>query len=353
MADLGEAYVNIIPKAPGIQKELKSLLGDGAAGAGEPAGKAAGSSFMAGFKKLVAGAAVGKVLKDAFSAGGDLQQSFGGLETIYGHAADQAKAFAASSALAGISANDFAEQAVSFGASLKQAFDGGEAEAIKAANTAIMDMADNSAKMGTSIESIQQAYQGFAKQNYTMLDNLKLGYGGTKTEMERLLAGAQKLTGVKYDISNLADVYDAIHVIQGNLGITGVAAEEAKTTLTGSLGAMKASWLNTIASLTSGEGDFSMAMSNLSTAVGYFATNVLSMVGNVVGQLPDFFAGIGAVIVSNAPQLMQSVQTIVTQMAQGFVSGFPQFITAFQLLQQLLRKQFQPPRQSSLRVASR
>jgi len=172
MADLGNAYVNIIPKAPGIEKELKSLLGDGAAGAGSPAGKAAGNSFLSSFKKIVAGAAVGKVIKDAFSAGGDLQQSFGGLDTIYGDAANAAKQYAQSAALAGISANDYAETAVGIGAALKSAFSGDTTAAMEAANVAIMDMTDNAAKMGTPIESIQQTYQGFAKQNYTMLDNL-------------------------------------------------------------------------------------------------------------------------------------------------------------------------------------
>ena len=172
MADLGSAYVNIIPKAPGIEKELKKLLGDGAAGAGSPAGRSAGSSFISAFKKIVAGAAIGKFVADAFSAGGALQQSFGGLDTIYGDAADAAKKYAKQAAKAGISANSYAEQAVSFGAALKQAFGGDTQKAMEAANTAIMDMTDNAAKMGTPIESIQLAYQGFAKQNYTMLDNL-------------------------------------------------------------------------------------------------------------------------------------------------------------------------------------
>ena len=178
-------------------------------------------------KKLIVAAGIDTVLKSAIEEGGKLQQSFGGLDTIYGEASSAAKEYAVQAAAAGISANDYAEQAVSFGASLKQAFGGDTTKAVEAANTAIMDMTDNAAKMGTPIESIQNAYSGFAKQNYTMLDNLKLGYGGTKSEMERLLADAEKLTGVHYDISNLGDVYDAIHAIQGDLGLTGVAAQEA------------------------------------------------------------------------------------------------------------------------------
>lgn len=321
MSELGNAYVNIIPKAPGIEGELTKLLGDGASGAGGPAGQKAGNSLISGLKKAVTAAAVGKIIKDAFSAGGDLQQSFGGLDTIYSDAAAAAKNYAQEAALAGISANDYAESAVSFGASLKAAFAGDTTAAMEAANTAIMDMTDNAAKMGTPIESIQQTYQGFAKQNYTMLDNLKLGYGGTKTEMERLLADAQELTGVKYDISNLGDVYEAIHVIQGELGLTGVAAEEAKTTLTGSMGAVQASWTNVMAALTTGQG-LDVAMSNLSTSVGNFANVVLQMFGNLAPQIPTFIAGIAQAVIAAAPTLLPGGVEMVTQIIAGLGEGF-------------------------------
>lgn len=267
MANLGDAYINIIPKAPGIKNNIEGLIGD--SGAGEAAGKKVGAGFASTLKRVVVAAGIGKVIKDAFSAGGDLQQSFGGLETIYGEAAGAAKEFAMQAAEAGISANSYAEQAVSFGAALKQAYGGDTVAAMQAANTAIMDMADNSAKMGTDIGSIQAAYQGFAKQNYTMLDNLKLGYGGTRSEMERLLADAQELSGVEYNIDNLGDVYDAIHVIQEDLGLTGVAAAEAESTLTGSAAAMKASWTNLMAALTTGEG-LDTAMENLIRSAANF-----------------------------------------------------------------------------------
>ena len=327
MAELGNAYVNIIPKAPGIEGELKKLLGDGASGAGGPAGQKAGNSLISGLKKAVTAAAVGKIIKDAFSAGGDLQQSFGGLDTIYGDAAAAAKKYAQEAALVGISANDYAESAVSFGASLKAAFAGDTTAAMEAANTAIMDMTDNAAKMGTPIESIQQAYQGFAKQNYTMLDNLKLGYGGTKTEMERLLSDAQKLTGVKYDISNLGDVYEAIHVIQGELGLTGVAAQEAETTLTGSMGAVQASWTNVMAAMTTGE-SLDVAMSNLSTSVGNFANVVLQMFGNLVPQIPTFIAGIAQAVIAAAPTLLPGGVEMVGQLLEGIVNGFFNLLAA-------------------------
>ncbi len=169
--ELGKAYVQIIPSAKGIGNAISSELG----GASASAGKAAGLNIAGAIKGAIAAAGIGTMIKETLEAGGNLQQSFGGLDTIYGSAADSMKTFATEAAKAGISANTYAEQAVSFGASLKQAFGEDIQGAAEAANTAILDMADNSAKMGTDISSIQTAYQGFAKQNYTMLDNLKLG----------------------------------------------------------------------------------------------------------------------------------------------------------------------------------
>lgn len=179
MADLGKAYVQIIPQAEGITGKIGAILDPESKKAGERGGKEAGASFASSIKstlaKLAIGATVVKGFQSALEEGGKLQQSYGGLETIYGDAAEAAKKYAAEAAQAGISANSYAEQAVSFGASLKQAFEGDTAKAVEAANTAILDMTDNAAKMGTPIESIQNAYAGFAKSNYTMLDNLKLG----------------------------------------------------------------------------------------------------------------------------------------------------------------------------------
>ena len=320
---LGDAYVNIIPKAPGISNKIEGILSPGADAGGKAAGAKAGSAMISKLKGVVTVAAVGKIMKDAFSAGGNLEQSFGGLETIYGDAAEGAKQYAVQAAAAGISANSYAEQAVSFGAALKQAFAGDTAKAMEAANTAIMDMADNSAKMGTDIGSIQTAYQGFAKQNYTMLDNLKLGYGGTKTEMQRLLADAQKLSGVKYDINNLGDVYDAIHVIQQDLGLTGVAAAEAETTLTGSFGAMKASWTNLLAALTTGNG-LEEAMQNLGKSAGNLLKNVVRMLGNVARQLPALLSGLFTTI---GPELLPAATGIIQGLMTGITTQLPQLLT--------------------------
>ena len=322
MADLGTAYVNIVPKAPGISKEIEGMIGgDGGSGA-ENAGQSLGKRVLGGLTKLGIGAAIGSLLKQGFEAGGDLQQSFGGLDTIYGDASAAAKDYAMNAASAGISANEYAEQAVSMGAALKAAFGGDTNAAMEAANTAIMDMADNAAKMGTPIESIQSAYQGFAKGNYTMLDNLKLGYGGTKDEMERLLKDAQKISGVEYDISNLGDVYDAIHVIQGELGLTGVAAEESKTTLTGSMASVKASWTNLMAAMTTGEG-IDTAMTNLGTSVGNFVTVAGNMFTTFAGQLPDLILGLVDIVIDNAPSWIAAGAELIIKLIAGLVGKIP------------------------------
>ena len=314
MSDLGKAYVQIIPKAEGISNKIKDQVAPGA----KQAGSEAGTSIAGNIKKVLAGAAIGATVVKGFQAalneGGKLQQSFGGLETLYGDAADAAKNYAMQAAQAGISANDYAEQAVSFGASLKAAFGGDTAKAAEAANTAIMDMTDNAAKMGTPLESIQNAYQGFAKGNYTMLDNLKLGYGGTKAEMERLLADATKLTGVEYNMDNLGDVYAAIHAIQGDLGLTGVAAEEAATTFSGSFGAMQAAASNVLATLSTG-GDVSGAMAQLASSAGTFLfNNLIPMIGNVVSAIPSALSGF---IQAAAPAIAEAGKGILDNLMGG------------------------------------
>lgn len=339
MSELATAYVQLVPTATGMKDKIAKELGpeaDAAAkSAGDSAGGALGSSLGSAFKKVVVALGLGKIVKDALDAGGALQQSFGGLETLYGDAAKQAKVYASEAVKAGISANNYAEQAVSFGASLKQAFGGDTVKAMESANTAILDMADNSAKMGTDISSIQNAYQGFAKQNYTMLDNLKLGYGGTKTEMERLLADAEKLSGVKYDINNLGDVYSAIHVIQDELGLTGVAAAEAEGTFTGSFATMKAAAQNLLANLALGE-DIKPSLDILQQSVITFLTNNLfPMVGNILKAAPDILAGLTELLVNmlnmlteNAPQWITAGMELLTNLIQGLIEALPSIAEA-------------------------
>ncbi len=315
---LGTAYVQIVPSAQGIKGSIENVMG----GEAESAGTSLGSKIGSFAKKAIVAAgiatAVVGVVKGAISEGAKLQQSYlGGLDTLYGDAADGAREYAKQAAAAGISMNDWSEQAVSFGAALKAAYGGDTTKAMEAANTAIMDMADNAAKMGTPLESVQAAYQGFAKGQYQLLDNLKLGYGGTKEEMERLLADAQKLTGVKYDINNLGDVYDAIHAIQGDLGLTGVAASEAAETFSGSFGAMKAAASNLMGSLALGE-DIQPALDGLISAVNNFAfNNLIPMVTTIVKGLPTLVVGL---IKQGIPMLLTKISSFVASLATSLTS---------------------------------
>ena len=283
-------------KAQSGVERLKSMMG-GLAESGERVGSVfksvLGANIVSG--ALIAGIqSLGNALKSVFATaldeGAKLQQSFGGIDTLYTTAADSVKQYANAAAAAGISANTYAEQAVSFGASLKQALGGDAVKAAQMADKAIMAMADNSAKMGTDIGSIQQTFQGFAKQNYTMLDNLKLGYGGTKQEMERLLKDASKLEkamGKKFDINNFADIVEAIDLVQQELGVAGVAAEEARTTFSGSFAAMKASASNFLANLSLGQDITPSLKALVSTTSTFLLGNFLPMVGNIMRQLPQ------------------------------------------------------------------
>ncbi|NQL61449.1 tail tape measure protein [Streptococcus suis] len=256
--------------------------------------------------------AIGDSLKGAFAGaiqeGGALQQSVGGVKTLYAGAEKEVMSFASSAYKAGISANSYMEQATSFGAALKQSFGGDAVKAANAANTAIMDMADNSAKMGTDIGVVQQTYQSLARGNYAMLDNLKLGYGGTKAEMQRLLETATKLTGKNFDLNNFGDVVEAIHAVQEDLNLSGVAASEASTTFTGSLGAMKASWANAVGALTSGEIDIGPQLQGLATTTSNFLfNNFFPMVGRVFKELPG---AIGTFIEAAKPKVAEGLSNL-------------------------------------------
>ena len=333
-SDLGQAYVQIVPSAQGIKGSITNVLAPEA----DSAGRNSGTKIAGAMKKAIAAAGIGLALKKTLDIGGALEQSFGGLDTIYGDASSAAKEYAKQAYKAGISTNAYAEQAVSFGAALKKAYGGDTLKAAKAADKAIMDMTDNAAKMGTPLESIQQAYQGFAKQNYTMLDNLKLGYGGTKSEMERLLKDAQEISGVEYDISNLGDVYDAIHVIQGDLGLTGVAAKEASETFSGSFGAMKAAAENVLGSLMLGQ-DVGPAMQSLvQTASTFLFKNLLPAVGRVFASLPTAIktavqtaapiiaSNIGNLIktaIAKGPELLAAAKQAVTKLINGLSANLP------------------------------
>lgn len=261
------------------------------------------------------------VIGGAISQGAQLEQSMGGVETLFKGDASVVKANAdAAYKTAGLSANAYMEQVTSFSASLLNSLSGDTAKAAVVADMAMVDMADNANKFGTSMESIQNAYQGFAKQNYTMLDNLKLGYGGTKEEMQRLLQDAQKLTGTKYDIGNLSDVYSAIHAIQENLGVTGTTAKEASETFSGSFASMKAAAQNVLGNLAIG-GDVTGSMKELvESASTFLFNNAVPMIGSVLSALPG---AIRTGIKSAAPRLKTAGRDIVKSLKDGMIAVLP------------------------------
>lgn len=294
MSDLGKAYVQIIPSAEGISGKIKSALGNAPSEAGSSGGLAMGKNLVSALKGVIATAGIGKMLKDTIMEGAKLEQSLGGVETIFKESNDIVVSNAKNAfKTVGMSANDYMENVTSFGASLLQSLDGNTQFAANTANMAMTDMSDNANKMGTSMESITNAYQGFAKQNYTMLDNLKLGYGGTKAEMERLLRDAEEIEGYKLgsmDVSNFADIVEAINIVQNELGITGTTALEAEKTISGSFNSLKASALDLMAALTLGM-DIKEPMANLvQTTVTFLFNNLLPAVVNVIKLLPSAVA---------------------------------------------------------------
>ena len=295
--EIAQAYVQLIPSARGITGKIQSILNPEASAAGQSAGQSLGSSLVGVMTKVIAAAGIGKALSAAISEGAALQQSLGGIETLFKGSADKVKGYANEAyKTTGLSANAYMENVTGFSASLLQSLGGDTNKAAETANMAMIDMSDNANKMGTSMESIQMAYQGFAKQNYTMLDNLKLGYGGTKQEMQRLLADAEKLTGVKYDINNLSDVYSAIHAIQENLDITGTTAKEAASTFSGSFESMKAAAQNVLGKLALGENILPSLHALLKTTSTFLFDNFLPMVGNI-------FSGLGLVLTEGISQI--------------------------------------------------
>ena len=347
--ELAKAYVQIVPSADGIQGSISHIMGGEASAAGESAGTLLGTKLVGTLKKVIAAAGIGKMISDSLNLGGALQQSIGGIETLFGAGGRSIEEYAKSVGKSvdavkdeyaslmqsqqtvfdnaaqayrtvGLSANEYMEQTTSFAASLLSSVSKDTNAAAQLANMAMVDMADNANKMGTDMASIQNAYQGFAKQNYTMLDNLKLGYGGTQAEMQRLLTDAEKLSGVHYELGNLADMYSAIHVIQTDLDITGTTAKEAATTLTGSFAAMKAAAQNVLGDWSTGA-DLTAPMQALAdTARTFLQGNLLPMIGNVLAGIPQLVYGL-------VPEVLQTGTELVSSLAAGFAQGIPAFLS--------------------------
>ena len=314
---LEELVVKISGETSGLQSAMGSAIS--AVGKFSAAAVAAGAT------------AVAALTKSAVESYADYEQLVGGVETLFKDSAGIVQEYAANAfQTAGLSANDYMETVTGFSASLLQSVGGDTEEAARIADQAITDMADNANKMGSSMESIQNAYQGFAKQNYTMLDNLKLGYGGTKQEMERLLADAEKLSGVHYDISNLNDVYEAIHVVQGELGITGTTAEEASTTIQGSAAAMKAAWQNMLTGIADENADFDGLINNLVESVATFGENILPRIETALSGVGKLISGLAPIIVEALPGLVENVLPgfidAIMEVVNSIVEALPEVI---------------------------
>lgn len=292
-------------KTSGFAGKLKSGIG--------AAAKAVGAATVAASSAAAAG--VVAITKQAVDAYANYEQLVGGVETLFKSSGDNVQKYASEAyKTAGLSANEYMETVTSFSASLLQSLGGDTNKAAEAANKAVVDMADNANKMGTSMESIQNAYQGFAKQNYTMLDNLKLGYGGTKEEMQRLLKDAEKLSGQKFDLSSYADIVDAIHIVQTEMGITGTTAKEAATTIQGSLASMKSSWQNLLTGLGDKGADLSPLINNLVDSAKTFGSNVIP----VVEQALD---GIVSVVEELVPKMVDELPPLLEKTVPKIING--------------------------------
>nr|DAJ93561.1 MAG TPA: tail tape measure protein [Caudoviricetes sp.] len=290
------------------------------------AGKLAKITFKATIASMAAlgttavavGKGIAKAVKASIEGFGDYEQLVGGVETLFKSSSNEVVKYANNAyKTAGLTANEYMETVTSFSASLLQSLNGDTAKAAQVADMAITDMSDNANKMGTDMSSIQNAYQGFAKQNYTMLDNLKLGYGGTKQEMERLLADAEKLSGQKYDISNLNDVYQAIHVIQTNIGITGTTAKEASTTIQGSIKAVKSTFQNLITGLADKK-------ANIHQLVGNFTDSVITAGKNIIPRIVTIVKNIGPAISETVTTLLPELIPVVSELINQLVNGIMQ-----------------------------
>lgn len=317
--------------------------------------KMVGSGFAAAAKAAAAGvvaasAAVGALVKSSIEGYAECEQLVGGVETLFQSSSDKVVRYANDAyKTAGLSANEYMETVTGFSASLLQSLNGDTAKAAEVANQAIVDMSDNANKMGSDMESIQNAYQGFAKQNYTMLDNLKLGYGGTKEEMQRLLSDAEKLSGQKFDLSSYSDIIEAIHVVQTEMGITGTTAKEASTTIQGSIGAMKSAWENLVTGLAGDSSSLDQLIGNFVDSVATAGENVLprietalSGIGQMISQLaPSVTAEVPALITGVLPSMLEAGAQLLGGLVTGLVSAVPALASSLVQVVETLSSNFQ------------
>lgn len=342
--ELGKAYVQIVPSARGISDGIAKAVVPESAKAGHTAGVSLGSKLAKAASAAIAAAGIGKAIAASISEGGKLQQSIGGVETLFKSSAGTVKKYAQEAyRTTGVSANTYMENVTSFAASMVSSLGGNTKKAAKLANVAMTDMGDNANKMGTDMDLITQTYQSLARGNYAMLDNLKLGYGGTKSEMERLMKDAEKLTGEHYTVGDFADTVKAIHAVQEHLGITGTTAKEAATTLEGSFNSMKASFQDVLGNLSDGELDITPSLNALATTTSNFLfNNFLPMVGRVFKNLPG---AIGTFIQAAAPNVKKGIQGLFSNLGikidfSSITSSFSKITSAIQPVVNTIKNSF-------------
>lgn len=351
-ATVGSAVVKLKFDGKDVKSELSAVeketnnFGAKASGVFKNLAKVGTAAFTA-----LTGAAtafVSKALKSAVQGFAEYEQLVGGVDTLFKDASDVVQKNAdIAFKTAQISANDYMQTVTNFSASLIQSLGGDTKKAAQVADKAVIDMADNANKMGTNMTMIQNAYQGFAKQNFMMLDNLKLGYGGTRTEMQRLLKDAEAISGIHYDISSFSDMVEAIHVVQQNLGITGTSAEEASKTIQGSLNSMKSAWSNLVVGLANDQSDFNKLMGQFVESAGTFLENVIPVIEATLPKIADLINQLAPLIIQILPGLIQSLlppfinvavqialvlireaPRILTMILNGFLSALPQIVSA-------------------------
>ena len=339
--EVARAYVLIVPSMEGARGAISDELNGAGEEAGRSAGTRAGSAFSGalGTAARVGAAAVsavatgvGAITTQAVTAYSEYEQLAGGIETLYGDASAQMMEYAQSAAMTtGQDMNAFMESAISTSAAMIAAVEGDQARAAELTNMSMIDMADNANKLGTDMESIQNAYRGFSRGNFTMLDNLALGYAGTREGMQQLLADAQAISGVEYDIDSYSDIVEAIHTVQEEMGIAGTTANEASETISGSIGAVQATWQNLLINVANPDADLGAMIDQLIANVEVAANNLIPVISNalmgisqVIVQLaPVISAELPTLIANIVPPLLAAAGSILEALGQGLIQALP------------------------------
>lgn len=339
--EVARAYVLIVPSMEGARGAISDELNGAGEEAGRSAGTRAGSAFSGalGTAARVGAAAVsavatgvGAITTQAVTAYSEYEQLTGGIETLYGDASAQMMEYAQSAAMTtGQDMNAFMESAISTSAAMIAAVEGDQARAAELTNMSMIDMADNANKLGTDMESIQNAYRGFSRGNFTMLDNLALGYSGTREGMQQLLADAQAISGVEYDIDSYSDIVEAIHTVQEEMGIAGTTADEASETISGSIGAVQASWQNLLINVANPDADLGAMIDQLIANVEVAANNLIPVISNalmgisqVIVQLaPVISAELPTLVANIVPPLLAAAGSILEALGQGLIQALP------------------------------